>query len=238
MVDEGTFREDLLARIAQEVVRLPPLRERREEIPHLIALDLKKKVIRAEPEFIEACLLHDWPRNVRELRSVVQSAARRAGIGGSVTIDDLRAEYRVGRTVDEVPPQPTQAELDGQDDDEVVAEPNAPWWPDVKRIFLETGNATKAAQLAGAPVSTAARWIKRVGLVPQKHSRRTRRAPVLDYRARYPPAPEVADVRRGWRSPRGLVRNGGRSSQRMPQPRPSDGASPGSPTGVRRFARS
>ncbi len=165
MVEQGTFREDLYARIAQEVVRIPPLRERKEEIPWLIALHLKKKGVRAEPEFIEACLLYQWPRNVRQLEAVVTSAARRAGVGGVATIDDLDPEVRavLGEPELEEPQQPS-----ADDDDTAAEEPDYPWWPDVKRIYLETGNAAKAAQLAGAPVSTASRWIKRLGLVPRR----------------------------------------------------------------------
>jgi hypothetical protein len=81
------------------------------------------------------------------------------------TIDDLDPEVRavLGEPELEEPQQPS-----ADDDDTAAEEPDYPWWPDVKRIYLETGNAAKAAQLAGAPVSTASRWIKRLGLVPRR----------------------------------------------------------------------
>jgi DNA-binding NtrC family response regulator len=79
-MNAGRFRSDLFFRIAQVRVELPPLRERKSDIP-LLALDVCKKAGRAAHaqavvEWIESRLGgHDWPGNVRELVNVAQVAA-------------------------------------------------------------------------------------------------------------------------------------------------------------------
>jgi DNA-binding NtrC family response regulator len=79
----GSFRHDLLPRLAQREVQLPALRERPEEIPWLVHLALEARP--APPpsvHFVEACLLRAWRLNVRELFMAVEqaaAAARRAG---------------------------------------------------------------------------------------------------------------------------------------------------------------
>jgi two-component system response regulator HydG len=80
MVKEGKFREDLLYRLhAQGAIRLPPLRERREDIPLLVQYFLKKanqengtNVEGAAPEVMRKLTQYSWPGNVRELRNVVE----------------------------------------------------------------------------------------------------------------------------------------------------------------------
>ncbi|MBI2395947.1 MAG: sigma 54-interacting transcriptional regulator [Deltaproteobacteria bacterium] len=85
LIAEGQFREDLFRRLAQKVVRLPPLRERREEIAYMVAMAIDDWAkasdcasLRATPAFIEACLLRTWSGNVRELSSAVSEACDRA----------------------------------------------------------------------------------------------------------------------------------------------------------------
>jgi len=78
-VAAGRFREDLYFRIGGPEVRVPPLRERLDEIPRFIdrvlrAVDPK---LAASVLFVEACALRAWPGNVRELLQVVRHAAHR-----------------------------------------------------------------------------------------------------------------------------------------------------------------
>jgi DNA-binding NtrC family response regulator len=79
----GTFRADLYARLAQWVVTLPPLRERREDIPFLVAHLLERDGTRAvlSVELMEALLRHPWPLNVRGLRNVLAGAVVASGGG-------------------------------------------------------------------------------------------------------------------------------------------------------------
>ncbi|HTM18929.1 MAG TPA: sigma 54-interacting transcriptional regulator, partial [Kofleriaceae bacterium] len=83
MVHEGRFRADLYYRLAVIRVPVPPLRERREDIPFLASAfvkdvlgDFRAKIPQATLEAIfEGLRHHDWPGNVRELRNVVERAA-------------------------------------------------------------------------------------------------------------------------------------------------------------------
>jgi two-component system response regulator AtoC len=77
----GGFREDLFYRLNVVRIDLPPLRERREDIPALVAhfLDRYRRtpsapVTRISDEAMTAILAHDWPGNVRELENVIQRA--------------------------------------------------------------------------------------------------------------------------------------------------------------------
>ncbi len=79
LVKAGRFRQDLFYRLNVFPIRVPPLRERREDIPLLVAHFIKKsnpqvrKQIRgASSEAVAALYAHDWPGNVRELENVVQ----------------------------------------------------------------------------------------------------------------------------------------------------------------------
>jgi DNA-binding NtrC family response regulator len=84
MVREGRLREDLFYRLAEIVVRIPPLRERLEDLPLLVATLAPS--IRVAPAALERLAQHGWPGNVRELRNVLRRA--------TVTAKDgvLRAE--------------------------------------------------------------------------------------------------------------------------------------------------
>jgi transcriptional regulator with GAF, ATPase, and Fis domain len=81
MVEAGQFREDLYFRLQVFPLRLPPLRERREDIPLLalyfmerMAVHLHKEVTRITPEVQGALQAYDWPGNVRELEHAIQRA--------------------------------------------------------------------------------------------------------------------------------------------------------------------
>ena len=78
-VKEGRFREDLFYRLNVVPIQLPPLRERREDIPVLARLfverfarHLKRPVKDIEPDAIEALVAHAWPGNIRELENVIE----------------------------------------------------------------------------------------------------------------------------------------------------------------------
>jgi len=79
-VAEERFREDLLYRLNSVEIRLPPLRERREDISELAAYFLRRQAARygreleISPEAMRALLAHSWPGNVRELRHAVERA--------------------------------------------------------------------------------------------------------------------------------------------------------------------
>jgi len=82
MVKEGKFREDLFYRINVFPILLPPLRERREDIPILVshfthgfAKENKKEIDGVSKGALEALMAYDWPGNVRELENIIERAA-------------------------------------------------------------------------------------------------------------------------------------------------------------------
>ncbi|GAD10435.1 transcriptional regulators [Gluconobacter frateurii NBRC 103465] len=85
MAREGTFRPDLLDRLAFDVVNVPPLRARKDDIPLLadhfatrMSAELDRKLFAGFSQKALQCLLdHDWPGNVRELRNVVERSVYR-----------------------------------------------------------------------------------------------------------------------------------------------------------------
>jgi transcriptional regulator with GAF, ATPase, and Fis domain len=77
MVKQGLFREDLYYRINVFSIWLPPLRERREDIPYLVDYFLEKneKSIKISPLALQVITAYPWPGNVRELQNVIERAA-------------------------------------------------------------------------------------------------------------------------------------------------------------------
>ena len=81
MMEDGRFREDLFYRLHVITIRLPPLRERRDDIPllvqhflHKYGDDNHKADLELEPDALELLTLYDWPGNVRELENVIERA--------------------------------------------------------------------------------------------------------------------------------------------------------------------
>jgi hydrogenase-4 transcriptional activator len=95
-VAEGKFREDLFYRLSVIRIHLPPLRERREEIPHLSTFFLRessdrlgKPGVRLGQETLDLFDTFPWPGNVRQLRNEIQRAVALAPSGGLITPDLL-----------------------------------------------------------------------------------------------------------------------------------------------------
>lgn len=100
LVTSGAFREDLFYRLSAVTIRLPPLRERREDIPALVNgllaapnLSAHTKPMTASEEARAALIAYDWPGNLRELSNVLERAALLAN-GDIVTPDLLPEEVR------------------------------------------------------------------------------------------------------------------------------------------------
>ncbi|MFZ5632678.1 MAG: sigma-54-dependent transcriptional regulator [Bacillota bacterium] len=95
MVEEGKFREDLYYRINVVNIKLPPLRERPEDIPLLFNYFLKKfstnynkKITGVSPQAMAVITNYDWPGNVRELKNVCEQAVVMSR-GSVILVDDL-----------------------------------------------------------------------------------------------------------------------------------------------------
>ncbi|MBE9505430.1 MAG: sigma-54-dependent Fis family transcriptional regulator [Chloroflexi bacterium] len=80
-IEEGGFRRDLYYRLNVVQIQIPPLRERREDIPALakhflemLRVRLNKKINSISPEAMQLLVNHDWPGNVRELENAIERA--------------------------------------------------------------------------------------------------------------------------------------------------------------------
>jgi len=100
LVQQGRFRADLYARLAQWIIRIPPLRDRREDIPIFVTAFLERiakehgeKGKELSPEAQEVIMAYDWPGNVRELENALERALILAGD------DEIRAEHLAPATV-------------------------------------------------------------------------------------------------------------------------------------------
>jgi DNA-binding NtrC family response regulator len=99
MVERGTFRKDLYYRLNVVNLRLPPLRDRRDDIPVLVAHFLNK-IHRTHPgkfsihdDALRTMVQYDWPGNVRELENAVEHGVTMAS-GGEIEIGDLPTQLQ------------------------------------------------------------------------------------------------------------------------------------------------
>jgi DNA-binding NtrC family response regulator len=95
-VAEGRFREDLYYRLSVIRIQVPPLRERREEIPHLTTFFLReacerlgKSDVSLDPATLDLFAHYYWPGNVRQLRNEIQRAVALSPSGGLITPEQL-----------------------------------------------------------------------------------------------------------------------------------------------------
>jgi two-component system response regulator AtoC len=143
-VKQGSFRADLYYRLHVVSIRIPPLRERREDIP-LLAEHFAQKHGRAEgsaisPEAREILLAHDWPGNVRELENVIARALA-LNPSGVVVPEDLPEAIRAAI------PAPAKAPLPDVSDRPSLAELERRY---ASQVLQETGgNKTRAAEVLG-----------------------------------------------------------------------------------------
>ena len=166
MVREGTFRADLYYRLNEVGVRLPPLRERRDDIPLLVEHVLRRLAREQglEPKAVSPAAMRrlerfDWPGNVRQLENVVQSAAL-FGVGPVLQ----PADFSLPRESDSVEKADDYARLARGEislrDLKKELERQC-----VTRALAEcAGNITKAAELLGMKRPRVSQLIKEYGL--------------------------------------------------------------------------
>jgi two-component system nitrogen regulation response regulator GlnG len=118
----GRFRKDLLYRLNGFTIRVPPLRERREDVPLLIehflprfARGLGRDIQSLSPEAERLLCAQDWPGNVRQLQSVLKYAIVQAP-GDVITPECLPENLRSGAPPASNPPPPSEACLTGLSD--------------------------------------------------------------------------------------------------------------------------
>jgi DNA-binding NtrC family response regulator len=162
--EAGHFRLDLYARLAQVVLRIPPIRERRAEVLPLLARFLGEA--NREPlvtvEAAEALLLWSWPFNVREIQSLATSFAALAQPGAALDSGFLS---RHRPKLSSEPPQ---------------REPSSPPTATTERVGREQlrsllkehhGNVAAVARVLGKPRTHVYRWLRRFGLASEDYRR-------------------------------------------------------------------
>ncbi len=165
LIHQGKFREDLYYRINVGRIDLPPLRERKEDIPLLVdhflgllADDEGQPKHEIEPPAMRRLMAHDWPGNVRELQHQLLRVATFAK-GQALTLRDLEKfgdlppRSAASTAAPDGSPAPVVDRLDELERKQI-------------RLALERadGNKTKAAELLGINRATLFRKLKRFGL--------------------------------------------------------------------------
>jgi Nif-specific regulatory protein len=178
----GTFREDLFYRLAVFPIRVPPLRERREDVPLLvqrffkIACDRHRKSIAGfDSPAMQALEAFRWPGNVRELQNEIERAVALARNGETIGVQRLSAVVRAGN---EARSEPSSPELTVSDL-KIGAEPDASGSQEGSlreaRAAFEAryitdvlrrcdGNISRAAKLMGVSRVQLQRKVKEYGL--------------------------------------------------------------------------
>jgi two-component system, NtrC family, response regulator AtoC len=161
LVSEKKFREDLYYRLNVVQIRVPPLRERKEDIPLLANAFLKEisqrdnKTFRPlSPEAMEALLRYDWPGNIRELKGAIDSGVTLA-IGPQVTLQDLPLTISEARFSDSAGLDEKGGQMNLHNNEMRL----------ILRALEETrGNRTEAAKKLGISRRTLHRRLKELNL--------------------------------------------------------------------------
>ena len=171
-IEDRQFREDLLYRLNTITIRLPPLRERRDDIPLLVEHLLQKSCARVNKQVhgvseqaMEIIMNYHWPGNIRELENVIERAVVLAPPAGSLVLiepENLPKEL-------ESPSLPGGGKLDLEQgiDYRAMREQSV---GDVEKKLLiyylqnSGGNVTKACALAGIPRRTFYRMMEKQGI--------------------------------------------------------------------------
>ncbi|HSR07017.1 MAG TPA: sigma-54 dependent transcriptional regulator [Bryobacteraceae bacterium] len=95
-LEQGTFREDLYYRLNVVPMNIPPLRERKDDIPYLVEHFAKKFNGEISEGAMERLVSYHWPGNVRELENVIERSVLLAK-GPMVEADDVKIESGIGR---------------------------------------------------------------------------------------------------------------------------------------------
>ncbi|THB70397.1 MAG: sigma-54-dependent Fis family transcriptional regulator [Desulfobulbaceae bacterium] len=159
MVQEGTFRSDLLFRLEAFVINLPPLKERIEDVRELVTYFISQLCERYNteskgiaPDLIETLSAYDWPGNIRELYQTIEQLFTNQSLGPTCFSFHLPEKFRILQARASVDSMQNQPEL-------VDAKQNLPSWRSYKEKCEEEylvklrseseSNVTRACKLSG-----------------------------------------------------------------------------------------
>ena len=174
LMRRGEFREDLYYRLRVVPVHLPPLRERREDIPLLVDAFLERfrekmgKPIRSvSSRALSRLMDYDWPGNVRELENAIEHAVVRCN-DSEIRLADLPIELR---TEPQPQPSPEPAEGEASKPPQSLARPEEQDEREIIQAALEAtdGNKTAAAERLGIGRTTLWRRMKELDITWPKY---------------------------------------------------------------------
>jgi len=167
LIKEGLFREDLYYRLNVIPINVPPLRERKDDIPLLVEHFLKKssqklkgKIVRdVSPQVMELFFAYDWPGNIRELENVIERAVILCK-GERIEVEDLPEFFMElrGKDRDDEKRNFSLKEVVKDSEKEII-----------EKVLKECGgNRKKAAQILGINRTTLYNKLKAYGILKKK----------------------------------------------------------------------
>jgi DNA-binding NtrC family response regulator len=180
MIERGQFRADLYYRLNVIPLSMPPLRERRDDIPVLarhfaeqFASQLRLGVPRLDPEFLNRLQAHAWPGNVRELANFIR---RVITLSGTLDIDAQCFDSEFHNVAPA--PRPAQTPARRTTGTTRATIPAAAGTPirELEKLHLENtlaltdGNRTHAAEMLGISLRTLRNKIREYGLPPRRYA--------------------------------------------------------------------
>jgi two-component system nitrogen regulation response regulator NtrX len=164
-IERGNFREDLFYRLNVIPFHVPPLRERKEDIPALAAYFLEefaraygRKPKELTPQALEALAAHHWPGNVRELRNLIE---RIVILNSQSRIDARHIPLQVARKPAHERPPERYGSL--QDVREAAEREYI-----LRKLEESNGNVSRAAELLGLERSNLYRKMRALGIAPRE----------------------------------------------------------------------
>ncbi len=155
LIEEGKFREDLYYRLKVISIKIPPLRERKEDIPYLInyfiskySKEYKRSIKGISPEAMKILLEYDYPGNIRELENIIERAIIICSTG-YIQVSDLPEDIRIGKNTNKNILFTSNQDLKLINRETII-----------KALRETNGNKTLAAKLLGIHRTTLWRKIK------------------------------------------------------------------------------
>lgn len=183
-VEKGVFRKDLYYRLSVVTLKIPPLRQRREDIPTLarrclagLRHQVGRDVNQITDQAMQALCRYDWPGNVRELMNVIERSILLSRTD-TVSLQDLPDVFHSGTVQEKHFLMPTGLEENGSWQNKTLQQVKAEAMGDVEKKYLtmvlkkSRGRIGEAAAIAGVSQKSLYNMMKRAGLNKEQFKNR------------------------------------------------------------------